>query len=313
MPRKAQVCRSDTPYYHCVSRCVRRAFLCGHDRLTGISYEHRRGWIAQRLQVLASLFTIDVCAYAVMNNHYHVVVKLDSSAVLTDEEVVARWLTLFKGPPLIQRHQTGAALSPVQCQTVSEIINVWRSRLQDLSWFMKCLNEPIARQANREDNCTGHFWEARFKSQALRTQEALLTCMAYVDLNPIRAGLAESPEASDYTSIQARLTQPINPTLSPAAIETQGLQGFSPTVSLKPLLHFDEASTAERQTGIPFAFQDYLELVDWTGRHVHPNKRGAIARQLPPILTRLNLTPAHWLINSTRFEHVFHRRFGRAA
>ena len=70
---------------------------------------------------------------------------------------------------------------------------------------MKCLNEPIAKQANKEDGCTGHFWEARYKSQALLTEEALLSCMAYVDLNPVRAKMADTPEDSDHTSIQERI------------------------------------------------------------------------------------------------------------
>lgn len=312
-PRKAIICRPDTPYYHCVSRCVRRAFLCGHDQFTGKSYEHRRDWVSQRLHILASLFTIDICAYAVMNNHYHLVVKLGASTELSDEEVVARWLTLFKGPLLIRRFQSGAALSTAQHATVNDIITVWRDRLQDLSWFMKCLNEPIARQANLEDGCTGHFWEARFKSQPLLTQEALLTCMAYVDLNPIRAGMANSPEESDYTSIQERITPPLNPVLSQAVADTQGLQQSSTLPHPKPLLHFEEATRCATQSGIPFNFIDYLALVDTTGRVIRADKRGAIPSTLAHIFARLKMTPDQWLINSTQFESVFHRQFRRVA
>ena len=191
-PRKSLVCISDTPYYHCVSRCVRRAFLCGQDTGTGKSYEHRRQWIVERLHLLASIFAIDVCAYAIMSNHYHLVLKLETAEHWSDKEVVSKWLTLFQGPLLVRRFHANEELSPAQRQTVADTANVWRNRLQDLSWFMKCLNEPIARQANKEDCCTGHLWEARFKSQALRSEQALLSCMAYVDLNPIRAGNIEA-------------------------------------------------------------------------------------------------------------------------
>ena len=85
-----------TRYYHCVSRCVRRAFLCGVDRHTGNSYEHRRAWIEERIRVLSSLFSIDICAYAVMSNHFHLVVEIDPDApyAWSDEEVATRWLAL---------------------------------------------------------------------------------------------------------------------------------------------------------------------------------------------------------------------------
>jgi hypothetical protein len=161
--RKHLVCVADTPYYHVYSRCVRRAFLCGIDSHSGKSYEHRRGWIEDRLRVLSSLFSIELCAYAVMSNHYHLVVKLnpDESDGWSDDEVLQRWTTLFRGPLLVQRHRAGAPLSSAEQDTVRAIAAVYRSRLGSLSWFMKCLNEPIARQANAEDGCTGHFWAAR--------------------------------------------------------------------------------------------------------------------------------------------------------
>jgi REP element-mobilizing transposase RayT len=163
-PRKELVSISDTPYYHIVSRCVRRAFLCGFDQQSQHDYEHRRQWIEDRIRLLSSLFTIDICAYAVMSNHYHIVVKLDPSQAKewSNADVINRWTSMFKGPLLIQRQQQGHSLSVAEKNTVNDIIDVWRRRLTDLSWFMKCLNESIAKQANKEDNCTGHFWDKFF-------------------------------------------------------------------------------------------------------------------------------------------------------
>jgi hypothetical protein len=311
-PRKALVSLANTPYYHITSRCVRRAFLCGVDDYSGQCYEHRRQWIVDRLRLLSSLFAIDVCAYAVMSNHYHLVVKLcpEQFDDLPDEAILDRWCALFKGPVLVQRYRAGEPLSVAERETLSDIVAVWRKNLMDLSWMMRCLNQPIAFQANREDNCRGRFWEGRFNSQALSTDEALLTCMTYVDLNPLRAGLAETPETSDYTSLQERL----QPTFNLAeAINEQTRQGelneFE--LPLKPLLHFDPSQTKNKQTGIPVAFRDYLELVDWTGRAIREDKRGHIDNNLPPILQRLNISPSQWLINTTRFKAIHRQRFNR--
>ncbi len=309
-PRRSLVCVNDTPYYHCVSRCVRRAFLCGRDTQTGQCYEHRRGWLEERIRLLSSLFAIDICAYAVMSNHYHIVVKINSSQQWSDQAVIARWLSLYQGPLLVRRAQSGIALNSAEQQTVDDIVAVWRQRLQDLSWFMKCLNEPIARMANQEDHCTGHFWEARFKSHALRTERALLSCMAYVDLNPVRAGIAESPETSDYTSVQTRICS-ANPKLIQGLREALGTQPEA--IPIKPLLSFKGNGEDLDHSGIPFTFSDYLQLVDWTGRLVHQNKKGFIAHDLPPILTRLKIPVDQWLVDSSEFERAVHHRFRKVS
>jgi REP element-mobilizing transposase RayT len=205
--RKQQICLDETPYYHCISRCVRRAFLCGQDKLTGHSYEHRRDWIVKKLKQLDEVFSISICAYAVMHNHSHTVLKIDRDAALKwrNDEVISRWTKLYKPSPIVGRYLDGIKLTKAELDVVAEDIEKWRHRLYDVSWFMRNLNESIAREANEEDKCTGKFWEGRFKSQALLDDAALLTCMSYVDLNPIRAKIADSPEESDFTSIQERI------------------------------------------------------------------------------------------------------------
>lgn len=312
LPRRTLVCVDDTPFYHITSRCVRRSFLCGVDHATGIDYSHRRLFIEQRIHLLSSVFSIDIAAYAVMSNHLHLVVKLspDVADEWSDLEVASRWTCLFKGPLLIQRYIKGVLLDPAEQEVVNDIINTYRLRLGDLGWFMKCLNEPIARMANREDGCTGHFWEARYRSQALLTEEALLSCMAYVDLNPIRAAMARSPEQSEHTSIKERITQSLNLSESIAALtQTHQLNHFN--VPLKPLLPFEGNVTLNEQQGLLFSQHDYLELVDFTGRILRDDKRGAIALHLPPILERLGIDRKAWLNNATAFEKIYNRRFAK--
>jgi hypothetical protein len=186
----------------------------------------------------------------------------------------------------------------------------WRDKLSSISWFMRCLNQPIARQANLEDKCTGKFWESRFTSQALKSEEALLSCMAYVDLNPVRAGLANNLKTSSYTSIQERIRPAFD---LEYAIRNQRECGdlLDFNSSLKPLLNFENGLLNQAQAGVLFAFQDYLELVDWTGRIIRNDKRGYIDNESPPILRRLHLSPEQWHLNTTRFEAIHTRRFNR--
>ena len=312
LPRKTLVCVEDTPFYHVTSRCVRRSFLCGVDHASGKDYSYRRLFIEQRIHLLSSLFAIDIAAYAVMSNHIHLVVKLSPEVIddWSDREVLARWTSLYKGPLLVQQYLEGVALPAAEQAALGDLVDLYRERLANLGWFMKCLNEPIARMANKEDDCRGHFWEARYSSQALLTEEALLTCMAYVDLNPVRADMAPNPEQSDHTSIKERIYPSLNlaKTIT-SLIQDHQLNNFNFT--LKPLLPFDGNVTDQEQHGILFKLKDYLELVDYTGRHVRDDKRGAIAQNLPPILERLGIGPKTWLNNATKFEQVYRQRFAK--
>ncbi|WP_295873048.1 transposase [uncultured Zhongshania sp.] len=312
LPRKALVCVDDTPFYHVTSRCVRRSFLCGVDHATGHDYSHRRLFIEQRIHLLSTLFAIDIAAYAVMSNHLHLVVKLSPEIMndWSDREVLERWTSLHKGSLLVQRYLNGTALSAAELAALKDIITLYRLRLADLGWFMKCLNEPIARMANKEDGCRGHFWEARYRSQALLTDEALLTCMAYVDLNPIRADMAASPEESQHTSIKERINPSLN--LSKTITDLMKLHQLNHfNYALKPLLSFDGNITDQEQHGILFNLNDYLELVDHTGRALRNDKRGAIALHLPPILERLGIDRKAWLNNATAFEQIYRQRFAK--
>ncbi|WP_018233331.1 hypothetical protein [Thioalkalivibrio thiocyanodenitrificans] len=297
-PRKALVSLDATPYYHCVSRCVRRAFLCGEDAQSGKSHEHRRQWIEARMKALAAVFAIDLCAYAVMSNHYHVVLHVDRARAegWGEKEVIRRWRELFTGHPLVQRHLAGETLLQAELALVHELVALWRSRLGDISWFMRCLNESIARGANEEDQCTGRFWEGRFKCQALLDEKALAACLAYVDLNPVRAGMAETPETSHHTSVRERIR---------AALAT----GLTQPAHLLPFVGNPRQAMPK---GLPFRLEDYLELVDWTGRILREDKCGAIPASLPPILERLDIDPRHWVYMTRHFESRFKGLVGAA-
>jgi REP element-mobilizing transposase RayT len=291
-PRSSLVSVGDTPYYHCICRCVRRAWLCGEDPVSGKSFEYRKEWMRARLALLTEIFAIRLCAYAVMSNHYHLVVRLapEQVAFWSDLEVAERWTRIFTGPLSIQRFLHAQELTTAEQAQVKETLDLWRARLADLSWFMRCLNESLARQANAEDGCTGRFWEGRFKSQALLDEAALLTAMVYVDLNPIRAGVADTLRAAAFTSVQQRLHEAAGDQLPCAA-----------AASFPRLLPFADRN---EEVAIPFRLQDYLELAEVTGHCAVPGKSGVLAPP-PGLLNRVGLEPAGWLAAVTRRQARF--------
>lgn len=310
--REKQIDLDATPFYHCYVRCVRRAYLCGEDYSTGENFDHRKQWIVSRLKFLSYVYAIDICAYAVMSNHYHVVLQVDRERALawSDEEVVERWMQLYKGDVLVNQWlQSPEKLSKPMLDAVKKVIDEWRLRLYSIEWLMRGVNETIARMANEEENCKGRFWEGRYKSQALLDEAAVLSCMAYVDLNPVRAQLADDLSSSDYTSIQQRIFDYVkaNKKRDPVVRERIAKQqevakdlelDDIPKASLKP---FDGSSHTEIPTALPFTLEDYFDLVDTTGRVLREDKRGAISARSEKLLLRLNINPDEWIQHIENF------------
>ncbi len=289
---RSQLVPTDTPStFHCVQRCVRRAFLCGIDRYTGQSFEHRKHWVQGRIALVASCFAADVLAYAVMSNHLRIIVHMDPMHVgsLDDEAVVERWLKLF--PPRNDSHE---AREHKRMRILRDVayVTVLRKRLGDLSWLMRCLAEPIARRANAEDCCKGRFWEGRYKCQRLCDTRAVLAAMTYVDLNPIRAGMATGLQDSDHTSTQQR----IHHAKSDSAVLTQSLLPISGSL-LRCL---------------PIRTGDYLKLVDWTGRQLRDDKCGAIHKDAPSVLQSLDAKSQRWAMRVNAIGSGYWRVVGEA-
>ena len=330
--------------YHCVARCVRRAFLCGQDPVSGRSFEHRKEWVRKKLEQLAAIFAIDIGGYAAMSNHLHVVLRLRPDVLLgwSDEEIARRWWRLFPW----RRDKDGRPAEPEEHELAMlvadpKVAAERRRRLGSLSWLMRCLCEPIARRANREDQCTGRFWEGRFKCQALLDDAAVLACSVYVDLNPIRAAVVQTPEESQYTSafdrIQSRQAEeqlartPKGGTrpgrrvarlasqaaragwLSPIRAECAAVQASGKRSPRKP--GFEKAERIRRASSesfLPISLEQYLSILDWTGRQLRRLKRGAIPGHLASILDRLGIASEQWVESVTHFGRLFHRAAGRA-
>jgi REP element-mobilizing transposase RayT len=306
--------------FHCINRCVRRCFLCGDDPFTGRNYEHRKLWLEDRLRFLAGQFGIDVLGFAIMSNHFHLILRTrpDMVAGWSDREVATRWLRLcpvrktLAGEP---EEPTAAELNMI-CNVPQRLAEI-RIRLSSISWLMRMAAEPLARRANLEDLASGRFWQGRFRSVKLCDESALLACAAYVDLNPIRAGLAETIEASDYTSVQRRIEAAGEPADCPARRDAW-LAPFELHERSADLSSIGQGSRSGLRTSdvgfLPMTFDDYLRLLDWTRRQIRP-ANGSIASEQAPIeqpaiLTRLGISMAAWLRLATRFGRLFQRVAG---
>lgn len=226
IPRHELVDETVSGLYHCVSRCVRQAYLIGPDPLMRRPADnHRRDWMIERLVQLTDAFAIDVAGLAIMSNHFHLILRTLPEVVATwsDAEVAYRWLLLHPLKRFRRRLGIKDSAAPTEVEVHRLLMNpgemrTRRNRLASLSWFMKELKEWLAKRANREDERTGAFWEERFKSYRILDDYGLMLCASYVDLNPVRAGLATDPLGARYTSVEmharrltSRSTDPLDP------------------------------------------------------------------------------------------------------
>jgi hypothetical protein len=305
---RSRVLPPGSVWVHAIHRCVRKAWLCGDGK------DHRRQWVEDRLAEVARAFACEVAAYAVMSNHLHVVVRMRSDVTVSwsAAEVVARWCAVFgKSLPRMADGTIDPGLLR-GFEQQSGWVAERRARLADLSWLMRAVAEDIARRANREDECTGRFWEGRFISVPLLDQVALVACMAYVDLNPVRARICDRPERSRHTAVRQRitarqrhrargrlLTEAVSPAAGASAVAAAKL-----SAEVTPEAGCWVAPVTACTTGISssapvaercWSLDDYLTLVDATGRLLCTGKRGHIPAELAPLLARLDVHLDQWL------------------
>lgn len=297
MARSQLVDLEVTRYYHCISRCVRRAMLCGE------GFEHRKQWIEQRLELLAQNFALSVCGFAVMDNHLHVLVRLDPSRGQSwdAEQVVRRWLAVY--PPRNVDLDDPRILDSWVAQLARDKKKVeqLRVRLENLGWFMKALKEPLARLANKEDDCKGTFWESRYKSIAILDEEALLAVCAYIDLNPLAAGIAATPETSRHTSVRQRVehARRLGKLDSLKAAAKGSIAGSRAAGRLEeshwlcPLEDLRSKGSSREGMLENFSLGSYLLLVDYTSRLCRSGK-ARLSQELAGIFERLGTSAEFW-------------------
>ena len=317
--RKEQFPPDEISLVHCIQRCVRRAFLCGEDVVTGKSFEHRREWIRLRLEELAAVFAVDVFGYGVMSNHLHAMLRSrpDIVEARSDDDVLSRWHRAFPGYRIygLAPPPTEKELKKLRRMGKKKIAKI-RERISSISWFMRALAEPIARRANEEDQCTGRFWEGRFRCHRLLDEVAIVACLLYVEINAIRAKLASTPEDSEFTSAYDRIlaaqgkmmrsaaTQQLIPRdawLSP--LQLVGECSWDPMVSTSGVRASDKGC-------IEVPPDRYWVMLDWVGRQNPKDKPGKIPPEVQPILDRLGVRPEHWCEYVQNFGKTFRRASG---
>jgi hypothetical protein len=314
---------------HVHNRTVRRCFLFGQDELTGKNFDHRKVWIEDCLKHFAAHFGIDLLTYAVMSNHFHLILRNRPDVVATwdDTEVARRWLMICPH----RKDESGRPLPPTEAELnlirrCPLRLQQIRKRLADVSWWMRLMCQKIATRSNQEDGASGHFFEERYRAVRLVDDASVLACSAYVDLNPIRAAICQTIETSEHTSVKIRIDAmrqsdlprcqtgsakrprvvPIRPRidafLSPLSIDER-------TDSAGPVASADSDRCSDKGF-LPMSVLDYVELLDWTARQVAAGKPGKTPSSAPPVVKRLAASGEAWCELVGSFGRLFHHVAG---
>lgn len=292
-----------TPWYHVISKTVRGAFLLREGQ------EDRKRWIEDRLRFLSEVYAVEVAGFAILDNHLHVLVRLSPEQLqdLSDEDVVRRWAKLFP-PRGKDRKPLRVTKAWVQQKLAdAKFVTQTRERLADLGWFMKCLKEPLARIVNQAEQQTGAFWQSRFKSIAILDEEALLATCAYIDLNPIAAGVAALPEESEHTSVKARVDHcrkkgrisDLQAARKGTVAGVRASRGMESGLWLCPVE--DRRADGVKRPGLleGFSLGSYLQLIDYTSRLVRKGK-ARLSSEVASLLDRIGTSVDIWNANIER-------------
>jgi hypothetical protein len=310
---------SEVAILHVCARVVRRCFLFGVDPVTGINHDHRKGWIEEQLKLLAANFGIDLLGMAVLSNHFHLILRSRPDVVENwdGSEVARRWLTLCpkrRKPDRSPEVPNEFELNSIR-NDAAKLATI-RKRLSDVSWWMRLLCQNIGTRANQEDKQVGKFFQGRFRAVRILDEETLLACAVYVDLNPIRAAMAETIELSEYTSAQRRV-QTLQQLNSATARHSGKFDSYLAPLTIDEKNHPVGAcvnNTGERCSDKGFlsmSIGDYLELLDASARQVREDKTGYTPSEMPPIFTRLNLDPDFWKLQIKDFGRLFSNVAGK--
>ena len=200
--------------YHVTSRCTRSLHLLvpeeASDLPEGAVPEHpdgRKNLLLDRLRFLSGVMAIDVSAFSVMGNHLHIALRtrIEEALAWSDEQVVDLWRILHPHRDRRQKPRETTAEDRAADLADRHFVRECRRKLRDVSQFMKELKQFVAQEINKLEGVPGQLWAGRFKAKRIEDPAALVEVMAYVDLNPFRAGLCETPEAGRHTSLSARL------------------------------------------------------------------------------------------------------------
>jgi hypothetical protein len=253
-----------------------------------------------------------------MANHLHLVLRTrpDIARRWSRAEVVRRWLTITRLAKAMGNDVPTPSPQKVQMllRDKKKIAKL-RRRLSSVSWLMGVLSENIARRANREEERKGKFWESRFQCRRCDSEAAILVCGMYVDLNQIRAGEAKTPETSRYTSaydrIQGRHQRGARQKADGWLCELTLREGAR--ADLAGQYHSRSGRRASDQGLLPIRLDDYLQLLDWTGRQLRHGKRGSIPHRLAPILDRLAIREETLVDTLAHFDELFGHVMGTPA